>query len=224
MASLSSTSGRKAGGIRAQEIDQFVDSANHALVNVVDLLFGPKGFAPKTIEDVKNVLDGAGTVASKARGSLLRRTTASGEGAFRVGGGGGGGEGGAGKQREMVDFVPGSGDALDLPPPTDYGSGEKSDDDAKSVRSISSILRESSLGKTLAEKRNGGGGGGGGSDAGSTNGGEERPSLGERLANMSISGLGRFGSEGRQQTGSVSGSTTPKVRCCSSTLLFAILS
>lgn len=48
-------------------------------MNVVDssyrILFGPKGFAPKTIEDVRNVLDGAGSVASKARGTLLRRAS-----------------------------------------------------------------------------------------------------------------------------------------------------
>ncbi|KAI5478917.1 VPS9 domain protein [Pseudohyphozyma bogoriensis] len=117
------------------ELDHFVDSANTALVNVVDssyrILFGPKGFAPKTIEDVKNVLDGAGSVASKARGSLLRRATTpanfqpveSGE-ASPVGSG-------AGAQREMVDFLLGTGE----------GSVEKPED-AKSIKSVPEFRRD----------------------------------------------------------------------------------
>jgi hypothetical protein len=62
-----------------QELDRFVDVANTNLVNVVDssyrMIFGPKGIAPKTIEDVRNVLDGAGSVASKARGSFRRSSS-----------------------------------------------------------------------------------------------------------------------------------------------------
>lgn len=63
----------------SQELDRFVDTANHQLVNAVDnsyrILFGPQGFAPKTLEDVRSVLDGAGTVASKARVTILRRAS-----------------------------------------------------------------------------------------------------------------------------------------------------
>ncbi|ORY65625.1 hypothetical protein BCR35DRAFT_308555 [Leucosporidium creatinivorum] len=195
---------------RSQDIDQFVDSANHALVRAADLLFGPKGFAPKTIEDVRNVLDGAGTVANKARGSLLRRTTNS----STMSPGAGASEslpreisvGGA--QREMVDFVPGSGDAFDQGASSEYSAQREPEkdreDDARSVRSISSILRESKLG--FGEKR--------------TDGlgvvGEERPSLGDRLS--SIPGLGRFGSENKAAT--ISGSATPSQK----TSLFAAFS
>lgn len=189
---------------RSQDIDQFVDSANHALVRAADLLFGPKGFAPKTIEDVRNVLDGAGTVASKARGSLLRRTTNS----STLSPGAGAGEqtsreiSAAGAQREMVDFVAGSGDAFDQGAASEYSAQrepeKEREDDARSVRSISSILRESKLG--FGEKR----------PEGLGVVGEDRPTLGDRLA--SIPGLGRFGSESKAAT--ISGSATPSQKVC----------
>lgn len=61
--------------------DQLVDSANSALSGVVDssyrILFGPKGLtssAPKSLDDVKSVLDGA---RGKARGTLPFRRTSS---------------------------------------------------------------------------------------------------------------------------------------------------
>ncbi|KAK4335731.1 Cystathionine beta-lyase [Rhodotorula toruloides] len=61
--------------------DQLVDSANSALSGVVDssyrILFGPKGLtssAPKSLDDVKSVLDGA---RGKARGTLPFRRSSS---------------------------------------------------------------------------------------------------------------------------------------------------
>lgn len=161
------------------ELDRFVDDANSAIVKTLDsslrMLFGPKGLAPKTIEDVRNVLDGAGTAASKARGSLLRRGSSP------------AGDTTEGAQREMVDIVvPG-----EVVPEATAATADK-DDDARSVRSISSILRESSVGKGFVDKREGA---------------EERPSIGDRLA--SIPGLGRFGTEGKTASGA---SSPAKVR------------
>lgn len=80
----------------SQELDTLVDSANVALfqsINSMKSLFSPQGI-PKTLEDVKQVLDGAGAVASKARGSLLRR--------------GNNGSGNEVAQREMLDIAPGA--------------------------------------------------------------------------------------------------------------------
>lgn len=153
-----------------QEIDQFVDSANHALVRAADLLFGPKGLgrAPRTIEDVRSVLDGAGSVASKARGTLLRRATAS-----SVVPPPAATEEGKKSQKEMVDFVPGSGDAFDQGTTEEYSAQAQpplDDSDARSVRSLLSTNR-----KVDAPLEDG------------------RPSLGDRLA--SIPGLGRFAGE-----------------------------
>ena len=150
-----------------QELDRFVDDANSAIVKTLDsslrMLFGPKGLAPKTIEDVKNVLDGAGTAASKARGNVLRRGSSA-AGSLE------------GPQREMLDIVfPGVGEATSV----------VEQDDAASVRSMSSIVREA--GKGLVDKREGA---------------EDRPSIGDRLA--SIPGLGRFGTEGKTASGASS--------------------
>ncbi|BGP25733.1 cystathionine beta-lyase [Rhodotorula toruloides] len=118
--------------------DQLVDSANSALSGVVDssyrILFGPKGLtssAPKSLDDVKSVLDGA---RGKARGTLPFRgsssardfptllvgrrrggSVASGKSVTIAGDGDEKGpastseeEGGAGKSEEMVDNVPSS--------------------------------------------------------------------------------------------------------------------
>lgn len=84
------------------ELDRFVDTANHGIVNVVDSSFGllyraAQGLGPKTLEEARHVLDGAGTVASRAKGSLLRRTSAP---LVNVE------KGGGGQQREMVDIPP----------------------------------------------------------------------------------------------------------------------
>ncbi|BGO92611.1 hypothetical protein NBRC10512_004290 [Rhodotorula toruloides] len=118
--------------------DQLVDSANSALSGVVDssyrILFGPKGLtssAPKSLDDVKSVLDGA---RGKARGTLpFRRSSsardfptllvgrrrggsvASGKAVTIAGDGDEKGlastseeEVGVGKSEEMVDIVPSS--------------------------------------------------------------------------------------------------------------------
>ncbi|KAK4699257.1 hypothetical protein P7C70_g7008, partial [Phenoliferia sp. Uapishka_3] len=150
------TAGKLKGRVSnvTQELDQFVDSANSAIVNVVDssfrMLFGAKGQLPKTIEDVKNVLDGAGNVASKARGTLLRRATSPAHfqapSAVDV-------PGVETPQREMVD-ISASSAAMD-----------SEDDDSRSVRSARSV---SSFLKTR--------------DISGTS--EDRPSIGERLASI----------------------------------------
>ena len=109
-----------------QELDQFVDTANSAIAGVVDssfrMLFGARGLAPKTIEDVKNALDGANSVASKARGSLLRRATS--PASLQLPGT----EAPEGLQREMVDIT--------APP---QPATDDEDDDARSVRSVRSV-------------------------------------------------------------------------------------
>ncbi|SGZ21235.1 BQ5605_C021g09345 [Microbotryum silenes-dioicae] len=184
--------------VTSRELDQFVDQANRSLVNVVGMLFGPGGFAPKTIEDVKSVLDGAGNaVAKKATGGYLRRIHGTGKGSKMGtnqveesvhGTVGFDSEGikegkGSGKEREMVDFVPGATDDLELPvedyvepdhmqeveaePTTTMTTGTIASDQ-RSIRSISSILRRDAT--------------------------DDRPSLGERIA--SFPGLSRFGPSG----------------------------
>ena len=201
-----------------QELDQLVDSANHALVGLADggfkLLFGARGVAPRTIEEVKNVLDGAGNVARSARGGLLRRATNasfSGTGTLspatddslsptqsRT-------SDGASPQREMVDFVPkpaGEAEAeRDL-----YAQPETPgavDDDARSMRSFGSRLREplaTGRGRTGSE---------------SDEGGRGDRSIGDRIGDRltSFSSLGRFagaGSEGGRAPGSSVGSRVSK--------------
>lgn len=72
------------------ELDQFVDTANVAIYNTMRSLFGPKGLAPKTLEEVKTVLDGAGSVANKARDSFIRKSNLP-----------------QSVQKEMIDIMPG---------------------------------------------------------------------------------------------------------------------
>lgn len=74
-----------------QELDQFVDTANVAIFNTMRSLFGPKGLAPKTLEEVKTVLDGAGSVANKARDSFIRKSNLP-----------------HAVQKEMIDIMPGN--------------------------------------------------------------------------------------------------------------------
>lgn len=206
------------------DIDQFVDSANHALVRAADLLFGPKGLAPKTIEDVRNVLDGAGSVASKARGSILRRATLSG-GSGTVGTANENADANtvhkredsvadapttsAPAQREMVGFVAGSSDGFDSGVTAEYAAETEPtnataevedpikpvvEEDTRSVRSISSLIRDSTLvGKISGHMP-------GGSDD------SHRQSLGGRLAN--IPGLSRFSGESKA-TGGASSAPAP---------------
>ncbi|SCV74917.1 BQ2448_7946 [Microbotryum intermedium] len=206
--------------VSSRDLDQFVDQANRSLVNVVGMLFGPGGFAPKTIEDVKNVLDGAGNaVVKKATGGYLRRgqheTGVKGvldDVKEHVGGGGVGGVEGkregkslGGKEREMVDFVPGSMDESDQQV-DDYVEPEHTQtndveaeattttttmaSDQRSIRSLSSLLRRETTTGT-------------GTGSGMM---EERPSLGERIA--SFPGLSRFGPNATSTSGGDKSSTS----------------
>ena len=191
--------------------DQLVGSANTALTGVVSssyhMLFGSKGLsaaAPRSLEDVKSVLEGA---RGRARESLpFRRSatfsrlgasqspsgSASGTRTSRavtlaldgdekaaplaVSAAGSGPSAGsaAEKGEEMVDFTPSSPsgtpsaptsitEAYAPPPPprhprtTAEPTTKDKDDDARSIRSVSSFLnfRESSLGRALGEVRDG---------------------------------------------------------------------
>ncbi|KAM0786432.1 hypothetical protein ACM66B_001896 [Microbotryomycetes sp. NB124-2] len=193
---------------RSQDIDRVVDTANQALVKAADMLFGPKGFAPRTVEDVKAVLDGAAGSVSKARGSLLRRATnastlSTSEQAAAASSSSSVTEptpsnSSNNGQRELVDLVPGSGDAYDAGLTSEYATRrDAKDEDAGSVRSVSSVL-----------------GSGGARNASTTaNSGvlsaapavvaeEQTRTFGDRLA--SIPGLSRFGSGG---SNSVTGQT-----------------
>ncbi|CEQ41225.1 SPOSA6832_02914 [Sporobolomyces salmonicolor] len=222
------TTGRIRGRV-TNELDNLVDTANSALVGVVDssyrMLFGPKGLssfggvAPRSLDEVKSVLEGA---KGKARNSLPFRRSASvaalsvearrreaeaaaarGTSSEVDGGGAAASEGGA--TREMVDIVPSAPGGTPDVPPDDYApvptvtsvpvvepTKKDKDDDARSVRSISSLLKETALVRTLGEMREGVAGGGGGGSGGST---EDRPSLGERLSSIPV--LGRFGGDGK---------------------------
>ncbi|BGP17584.1 hypothetical protein JCM10213_001232 [Rhodosporidiobolus nylandii] len=200
----------------SSEVDSLVGTAGSALTGVVDssyrLIFSGArgaagvvgGVAPRSLEDVKSVLDGA---RGRARGSLpFRRSfstrtletpesTAAQAQADASSG-----------HREMVDIAPTApGGTPDVPadayaPPPSATSAppplpprpssltkRKDDSDARSVRSISSMLKDTSLMRTLGEVREGVTGGGS-----PASGAEERPSLGERLAGLPLPGLGRF--------------------------------
>ncbi|GAA5902027.1 hypothetical protein JCM5296_007558 [Sporobolomyces johnsonii] len=219
------TTGRIRGRV-TNELDNLVDTANSALVGVVDssyrMLFGPRGLssfggaAPRSLDDVKSVLEGA---RGKARNSLPFRRSASvatlsvearrreAEAAAAADGTSqADGAEAAGATREMVDIVPSAPGGTPDVPPADYApvptvtsvpipepAKKDKDDDARSVRSISSLLKETTLVRTLGEMREGVAGGGGGGSA------EDRPSLGERLSSIPV--LGRFGSDGKAMTG-----------------------
>ncbi|GAA5839559.1 hypothetical protein JCM9279_005979 [Rhodotorula babjevae] len=192
--------------------DQLVGSANTALSGVVagsyHMLFGPKGLsaaAPRSLEDVKSVLEGA---RGRARESLpFRRSatfsrlgasqspsgSASGSRTSRAmtlaldgdekaaplavsAAGSGPSAAAAAKGEEMVNFTPSSpsgtpsaptsiAEAYAPPPPPRHprstaevpAKDKDKDDDARSIRSVSSFLnfRESSLGRALGEVRDG---------------------------------------------------------------------
>lgn len=190
----------------SQQFDSFVESANRQIVNVVDssyrILFGIKGFAPKTIDDVKSVLDGAGNVANKARGSLLRRQTSpahfgalaaqtatrsrSGTSLFN--------ETRPNAEREMTDLSP---------PPSVAPSIAQMDreDDTKSVRSISSMLRDNTITRTIGERIEG--------FQHAREQDDGKVSLGERFASLPVIGrLGGNNTTGGQ--GTASGTSTPQ--------------
>ncbi|GAA5982476.1 hypothetical protein JCM11641_006127 [Rhodosporidiobolus odoratus] len=211
---------------RASEIEGLVGTTSVALAGVVDASFrsifnGARGaagavggVAPRSLDDVRSVIEGA---RGRARDSLPFRRSASSRTL--------GGAAQAPKvveestaQREMVDLEPAgpggtpdvASDAYAAPPsatsasppplpprPTDTAPRSSSptkrrdDSDTRSVRSISSMLKETSLMRTLGEVREGVTGGGSPAAAG-----EDRPSLGERLAGLPLPGLGRFGGTG----------------------------
>ncbi|GAA5827339.1 hypothetical protein JCM11251_003772 [Rhodosporidiobolus azoricus] len=239
------TTGRIRGRV-SQEIGSLAGTANTALAGVVDssyrLIFSGArgavgvvgGAAPRSLEDVKNVLEGARGRARESLPHSFRRSFSSrtldevdeASGAPSASGAGTG-------QREMVDITPtepdGTPDAVStadayapppsatsaplpsassaLPPgpprhpdlssrsasPTKSRHG-KDDSDARSVRSISSLLKDTTFGRGVEAVRDGVAGvssatlGGGGAAGGA---GEERPSF---LSGLPIPSLGRFGS------------------------------
>lgn len=251
------------------EMPGLIDSANSALSGVVDssyrMVFGPKGLAaiasgvggaaPKSLDDVRGVLNGAtrggriglptfgrSTSAATPAGDATRprasTTTASTStrsrlesvetGANRLG-------------REMTDF-PGSGEAQPSSPrtaqsrtlspdtsptkaktaTTTTSAAAAKDDDQRSIRSISSLIRDTTIGRTFGEF--------GASavssanhhphDAGGTasgNGVEDRPSFGERLS--SIPGLSRFsGVADAKPPGAAASGSSPSTRVSSESL------
>ena len=153
--------------------DQLVDSANSALTGVVDssyrLLFGAGGLAssaPRTLDDVKNVLDGA---RGRAREKLpFRRSNSARDFPTLI----------AGRRRATsvasnkatTNAAPGAtseespSDAASavtapppLPPRPQSPVKEGEDSDARSVRSVSSFLgfRDSTIGRAIASHTGG---------------------------------------------------------------------
>lgn len=149
--------------------DQLVDSANSALTGVVDssyrLLFGAGGLAssaPRTLDDVKNVLDGA---RGRAREKLpFRRSNSARDFPTLI----------AGRRRATSvasnKVPPGptleespseAANAVTAPPPLpprpQSPIKEGDDSDARSVRSVSSFLgfRDSTIGRAIASHTGG---------------------------------------------------------------------
>ncbi|GAA5895468.1 VPS9 domain-containing protein [Sporobolomyces salmoneus] len=233
------------------EMPGLIDSANSALSGVVDssyrMVFGPKGLAaiasgvggaaPKSLEEVRGVLNGA------AKGSRIglpfRRSTSvmtlSGDGSRpraatttsavpsgTVEDGGGGG----GTTNEMIDLPGGSPDVQpsnysppaspphestlvdSLSPSTSPSKpSAMKDDDTRSIRSISSLIRDTTIGRTLGEMGSTAVGA-----ASTTSGGsvDDRPSFGERLS--SIPGLSRFGGGGAEMKASGTSNSASSTR------------
>ncbi|KAM0750725.1 hypothetical protein T439DRAFT_380596 [Meredithblackwellia eburnea MCA 4105] len=198
------------------ELDNFVDSANSALVNVVDssfrMLFGPKGLVtPRTIDDVKNALDGAtgGKAASSAgtglRSTLLRRSASQQSGFFGASNNSGvTSEDSSLKQsKEMVDISSTSNSSAT--DELESVSREEADDDAmsiKSVRSVTAREREKSVG--------------GGDDG--------RPSIGERLASIASLRASSASVGVADSAKSSTGSSTPQRRGTQSSIVPLIVS
>ncbi|GAA6011840.1 hypothetical protein JCM10207_004262 [Rhodosporidiobolus poonsookiae] len=208
------TTGHLIRGRVSHEIDNLVGNANTALAG---LFSGARegaavlgGVAPRSLDDVRSVLEGA---RGRARESLPFRRSAS----TRTLNGGATVEGKAATgQREMVDIAPsapggtpdGPADAYaalpsatsappPLPPRTSSAAADtdaasirsasptkqrKDDSDTRSIRSISSLLKDTTLARALGD----------GNSTSTSAGGDERPSFGERLAGLPL-GLGRFG-------------------------------
>ncbi|KAK4047400.1 hypothetical protein OIV83_005447 [Microbotryomycetes sp. JL201] len=187
---------------RSQDIDRVVDTANQALVKAADMLFGPKGFAPRTVEDVSKLLDGAAGSVSKARGSLLRRatnaSTLSGQATTSVEEEQGASESKGIGQRELVDLLPGSGDAFDAGLTSEYATRtHRKEEDASS---LSSQQGGSRIGMTSSHAKS--------IDSAPAIVVEEQTrTFGDRLA--SIPGLSRFGSSNITPTGGAAETVKP---------------
>ncbi|GAA6059755.1 hypothetical protein JCM10212_001963 [Sporobolomyces blumeae] len=236
------TTGRLSSRV-STELPGLIDSANSALSGVVDssyrMLFGPTGLsaaiggsAPKSLEDVRGVLEGAAAKGRPRIGLPFRRSASvvtlpgdsrSGSGVVR----------GQGIEEERLEDLAGSTGTLDakagpqegksVPPGGPHDDGEanpsarpaspvqsiasgteapspqKKEDDTRSIRSISSLIRDTTLGRTLGDLGSAAVGGGaptatGGVAVGPDGTTGDRPSFGERLSY--IPGLGRFGSVG----------------------------
>ncbi|GAA5864778.1 hypothetical protein JCM8547_009229 [Rhodosporidiobolus lusitaniae] len=254
------TTGRLFRGRVTDELGNLAGTANSALAGVVDssyrLIFSGArgaagavgGVAPRSLEDVKNVLDGA---RGRARESLpFRRSMSS-----RAVAGAAASPArkkdepsGTTGQREMVDIAAPEGgtpsiehadpyapppSASSAPPPpagppplppraitepvdssalsSSPSKLRRDDSDARSVRSISSLLKDSTLGRALGEVREGVAGG----VAAAAQAGEDRLGLSERFAGLpSLPGLGRLtggGGTGGAGGASPAGSRRPSL-------------
>ncbi|GAA5905749.1 hypothetical protein JCM8208_000885 [Rhodotorula glutinis] len=255
--------------------DQLVGSANTALTGVVGasyhMLFGAKGLsaaAPRSLDDVKSVLEGArgrareslpfrrsatfsrlggasqspsgtgsATRTSRARTLALDGDEKSAPLAVSAAPGEGPSAAGPGKGEEMLELRPSSpsgtpsaptsiAEAYAPPPPPRHPRATAAaeapvkatsdrDDDARSIRSVSSFLnfRESSLGRALGEVRDGVVGAAGAAAAAGAPAVEEQQRSGSfsgRLAGLS--GLHRFaggGSAAPPSSASAAGSAGP---------------
>ncbi|GAA5956996.1 hypothetical protein JCM3765_006664 [Sporobolomyces pararoseus] len=234
------------------EMPGLIDTANSALSGVVDssyrMVFGPKGLAaiasgvggaaPKSLDEVRGVLNGA------AKGSRIglpfRRSTStmtvSGDSSTRpraattnssILDGKAVSQGGGEALKEMVDLPGGSPDVTpsnysppSSPPATtavvdslspDASPTKSRDDDQRSIRSISSLIRDTTIGRTLGEMGSaavGSTSGAQGANGGSGHSGlDERPTFGERLS--SIPGLSRFSGGGDAKGGVGSSAAAP---------------
>ena len=227
------------------EMPGLIDTANSALSGVVDssyrMVFGPKGLAaiasgvggaaPKSLDEVRGVLNGAAkgsriglpfrrsTSTMTVSGDSFTRPRAATTNSSNLDGNAIAQGGGGGPPKEMLDLPGGSPDVTPSnysppssppgrPTPIDSISPDTSptksrDDDQRSIRSISSLIRDTTIGRTLGEMGStavGAATGGQGANGGTGNSAlDERPSFGERLSN--IPGLSRFSGGGDPKSG-----------------------
>ena len=221
------------------------------------MLFGPKGLsaiasgvggaAPRSLEEVKGVLEGA---RGRARMGLPFRRSASvatlpteakqtrgREGVVTSLALNGGGADETGQHKEMVDLPGGTPDvpASDYTPPSsprpitskpapvtdtlspDSSPSKTREDDQRSIRSISSMIRDTTIGRTLGEMSSTTLSAASGSTQGEAGAGD-RPSFRETLSGFT--GLGRFG--GAAQSEAAKGSSaTGSTRVSSIAILIA---
>lgn len=213
------------------------------------MLFGPKGLsaiasgvggaAPRSLEEVKGVLEGA---RGRARMNLPFRRSASvatlptdakqSRGLDGVATSsalnGGTAEEEPGLHKEMVDFPGGTPDVppSDYTPPSsprpitsksaasndtlspDSSPSKTREDDQRSIRSISSLIRDTTIGRTLGEMGSTAVGAASGSMQGDGGVGD-RPSFRETLSGFT--GLGRFGGAAQSEAKAPSGSGSTRV-------------